>query len=102
MRSGGFLQHTQEKTVHAGTGGHRKAAVLPCRHPGGQRYIRCADRKFRVTLQKGCDLLLIFCRVDGAGGVDQPPARLEQRRSDIQNCCLCGKQLCLPGSFQLL
>ena len=54
-----------------------------------------------MALQKGCDLLLIFCRVDGAGGVDQPPARLEQRRSGIQNCRLCGKQFCLPVSFQL-
>ena len=54
-----------------------------------------------MALQKGCDLLLIFCRVDGAGGIDQPSARLEQRRSGIQNCRLCGKQFCLPGSFQL-
>ena len=90
MRCGGFLQHAQEKAVHAGAGGHRKATMLPCRHSGGQRHLRRADRKFRVALQKGCDLLLIFCRVDGAGRVNQPPAGLEQPGRCIQNGRLGG------------
>ena len=47
-----FLHGTQEKTVHAGTGGHRKRAVLPCRHPGGQRCGRLHHRKLRVAGQK--------------------------------------------------
>ena len=50
LRCGGFLQHAQEKAVHAGAGGHRKATMLPCRHSGGQWHLRCADRKFRVAL----------------------------------------------------
>ena len=75
--------------------------MLPCRHSGRQRHRRCADRKFRVALQKSGDLLLILCRVDGTGGVDQPSPCPELRCSGIQDGSLGGKQLCLPGSFQL-
>ena len=71
--------------------GTESAPCSPCRHPGGQRCGRLHHRKLRVAGQKCRDLLLVFCRVDGAGGVHQPAARFQQLCRRIEDGRLRGQ-----------
>ena len=71
--------------------GTESAPYSPCRHPGGQRHGGLYHCKLRVTNQKCRDLLLVLCRVDGAGGVHQPAARFEQLCRRIEDGRLRGQ-----------
>ena len=54
-------------------------------------YTSLHHRKLRVAGQKCRDLLLVFCRVDGAGGVHQPAARFQQLCRRIEDGRLRGQ-----------
>ena len=85
-----FLHGTEEKSVHAGAGWHREDAVFPCRQPFRQCHGRRYHFKLRMAGKKRRHLLLIFSRVNGAGGVYQPAALFQQYSRRIEDGRLSG------------